>query len=171
MKNLEIFLRKGPKFREPVSFSRHQNVDIIMDACESYARHWAKKDDVELGCLSEWMKSIDDVVKRRIWRLKHSVNTRSELIFRDPDVLRELSRLHENFVTVPADKASNNYTFVFKKHCVDILIEELGFHSLPWNPTYNLIDFSASEMLDNHKSVLTAFGIQTHNEELDLPHI
>ena len=91
--------------------------------------------------------------------------------FRDPDVVHELSRLHENFVIVPADKASNNYTFVCKKHYVDILIEELGLYSLPGNPTYNLTDFSASEVLDNHKSVLTSFGIQTNNEELNLPYI
>ena len=58
-----------------------------------------------------------------------------------------------------------------KKHYVDILIEELGLHSLPGNPTYNLTDFSASEVLDNHKLVLTSFGIQTNNEELDLPYI
>ena len=75
------------------------------------------------------------------------------------------------FVIVPADKASNNYTFVCKKHYVDSLIEELVLHSLPGNPTYNLTDFSASEVLDNHKSVLTSFGIQTNNEELDLPYI
>ena len=31
-------------------------------------------------------------------------------MFRDPDV-HELSRLHENFVNVPANKASNNYTY------------------------------------------------------------
>ena len=118
-------------------------------------------------------KTISDVsdVKRRIRRLKHSVNTRSESIFRDPDVVRELSRLHENFVIVPAYKASNNYTFVCKRHYVDILIEELGFHSLPGNPTYNLTDLSASEVLDNHKSVLTSFGIQSNSEELDLPYI
>ena len=168
---LRDLLRKGPKFREPVSFSWHQNFDIIMDACEIYARQWTKKEDVELDTLSEWIKSIGDVVKRRIRRLKHSVNTRYESIFRDPDVVHELSRLHENFVIVPADKASNNYTFVCKKHYVDILIEELGLHSLPGNPTYNLSDFSASEVLDNHKSVLTSFGIQTNNEELDLPYI
>ena len=145
---LRDLLRKGPKFREPVSFSWHQNFDIIMDACETYARQWAKKEDVELDTLSEWIKSIGEVVKRRIRRLKHSVNTRSESIFRDPDVVRELSRLHENFVIVPADKASNNYTFVCKRHYVDILIEELGLHSLPGNPTYNLTDFSASEVLE-----------------------
>ena len=92
-------------------------------------------------------------------------------IFSDPDVVTELSRLHENFVIVPADKASNNYTFVCKRYYVDILIEELGLHLLPGNHTYNLTDFSASEVLDNHKSVLTSFGIQTTDEELDLPYI
>ena len=109
-----------------------------------------RKEDVELDTLSEWMKSIGEVVKRRIRRLKHSVNTRSESIFRDPDVVRALSRLHEYIVIVPADKASNNYTFVCKRHYVDILIEKLGHHSLPGNPTYNLTGFSASEVLDNH---------------------
>ena len=168
---LRDLLRKGPKFREPVSFSWHQNFDIIMDACEAYARQWAKKEDVELDTLSEWIKSIGKVVKRRIRRLKRSVNTRSKSIFRYPDAVRDLSRLHENFVLVPADKPSNNYTFVCKRHYVDILIEELGLHSLPANPTYSLTDFSASEVLDNHKSVLTSFEIQSNNEELDLPYI
>ena len=40
-----------------------------------------------------------------------------------------------------------------------------------WKPTYNLTDFSASKVLDNHKSVLTSFGMQTTNEELDLHYI
>ena len=50
-------------YREPVSFSWHQNFDIIMDACEAYARRWAKKEDFELDTLSEWIKSIGDVLK------------------------------------------------------------------------------------------------------------
>ena len=91
-------------------------------------------------------------------------------MFSDPEVVRELSSLHENFVIVPADKASNNYTFVCKKYYVSILIEELGLNSLPGNPTYNLTDFSASEVLDNHTSVLTSFGIDPNEDELDLPY-
>ena len=109
-------------------------------------------------------KSIAEVLKRRIRRLKRSVNTRHESIFCDPEVVRELSRLRENFVIVPADKASNNYTFVCKKYYVSILIEELELNSLPRNPTYNLTDFSASEVLDNHKSVLTSFGIDPNED-------
>ena len=168
---LKDVLRKGPKYREPVSFSWHQNFNIIMDACEEYARRWAKKEDVEVDTLSEWVKSIADVLKRRIRRLKRSVNTRRESIFCDPEVVRELSRLHDNFVIVPADKASNRYTFVCRKYYVSILIEELGLNSLPGNPTYNLTDFSASEVLDNHKSVLTSCGIDPNEDELDLPYI
>ena len=164
-------LRKGPEYREPVSFSWHQNFNIIMDACEEYARRWAKKEDVEVDTISEWVKSISDVLKRRIRRHKRSVNTRHESIFCDPEVVRELSRLHENFAVVPADKAPNNYTFVCKKYYVSILIEELGLNSLPGNPTYNFTDFSASEVLDNHKSVLTSFGIDPNEDELDLPYI
>ena len=44
-------------------------------------------------------------------------------------------------------------------------------HSIPGNPTYHLTDFSASEVLDNHKSVRTSFVIQTDNKDLDLPYI
>ena len=65
---LRDLLGKGPKYREPVSYSWHQNFGIIMDACEEYARRWAKKEDVEADTLSEWIKSIADVLKRRIRR-------------------------------------------------------------------------------------------------------
>ena len=108
-------LRKGLKYREPVAFSLHQNFNIIMDAYEEYARRWAKKEEVEVDTLSVLVKSIVDVLKPRIRRLKRSVNIRHESIFCDPEVVRELSRLHENFVIVPADKTSNYYTFVCKK--------------------------------------------------------
>ena len=58
---LKDVLCKGPKYREPVSFSWHQSFNIIMDACEEYARRWAKKEDVEVDTLFEWVKSIADV--------------------------------------------------------------------------------------------------------------
>ena len=80
-KNLEIFLRIGTNVREPVSFSWHQNFDIIMDTCDAYVRQSAKKEDVELDTLSERIKSVGEVVKHRIRRLNHSVNTRPESIF------------------------------------------------------------------------------------------
>ena len=75
------------------------------------------------------------------------------------------------FSSVPAHKASNNYTFVGKRHYVSLLTEELRLNSPPGNTTYNLTDFSASEVLDNHKCVFTSFGIETSEDGLDLQHI
>ena len=72
----------------------------------------------------------------------------SNYIFGDPEVAREPSNIYENFVIVPVDKASDNYAFVCKRYYVSILIEEFGLNSLPGNPTYNLTDFSASEVMD-----------------------
>ena len=51
------------------------------------------------------------------------------------------TRLHENFVIVPADKASNNFTFVCKRYYVSILIEERGLNSLPVNPKWQYFRF------------------------------
>ena len=102
---------------------------------------------------------------------RSAVITKHESIAIDPDVVRELSRLHENFVILTADKASNNYTFVFKRHYVSILTEVLGLNSFHGNPIYNLTDFSASEVLDNNTSVLTSFGKETSDDEIYLPYI
>ena len=107
------------------------------------------KEDVEVDTLSEWIKSI--VAFSNVGRLKHSVNTRHESIFSDPDVVRDLSCLIDNFVIVPTDKASNNYIFVCKRYYVSISTEKLGLISFPGNPIYNLTIFSASEVLDNNK--------------------
>ena len=138
-----------------------------MDASEEYARRWAKKEDVEVDTLSEWVKSIPDILKRRIRRLKRSVNTTHESIFYDPEVVRELSRLHENFVIVPADTASNNYTFVCRRYYVSILIEELGLNSF-LGTLHTILQIFLHQ---NHESVLTAFGIDPNEDELDLPYI
>ena len=43
--------------------------------------------------------------------------------------------------------------------------------SVPGNPIHNLADFSASEVLDNNKSVLILIGIETRDDELDFPYI
>ena len=55
--------KEGSKYREPVSYLWHKNFGIIMDACEEYARRWAKKEEVEVDTLSGWIKSIAVVLK------------------------------------------------------------------------------------------------------------
>ena len=72
-KTLRELLSTGPKFREPISFSWKQNLEIIMNSVEDYAKRWAKEEDVEVDTSSEWVKSIASLVNRRI-QSNHHVN-------------------------------------------------------------------------------------------------
>ena len=85
-----------------------------MESVEDYARSWAKQEEVELDTLSEWVKSIKHQLNRRIYIVSRSVNTKPISIFDDGVVSRHLADLHDRFVIVPADKASNNVAFICK---------------------------------------------------------
>ena len=77
------------------------------------------------------------------------MNSRSTSIFKDPDVAKHLSLLHDKCVIVSADKASNNNVFVCKSHYIDCLIKELGIDNSLGNPTYTSTTLTKVEVLDN----------------------
>ena len=60
---LRDILSKGPKYRPPRSFTWKQNSKLILDSFEEYARRWIKKEDVEVGALTEWVKSVMSLIK------------------------------------------------------------------------------------------------------------
>ena len=113
---LRDLISKGPKYREPQKFSWKYIFKLIMDSVEDYARSWAKQEDVELDTLSELVKSIKHQLKRRIYMVSRSVNTKPISIFDDEVVSRHLADLHDGFVIVPADKASDNVVFICKTY-------------------------------------------------------
>ena len=58
--------------------------------------------------------------------------------------------LHDKYVIVSTDKASNNIVFVCKSHYihVDCLIKELGIDNSLGNPTYNTTTLTKEEILE-----------------------
>jgi hypothetical protein len=64
------------------------------------------------------LKSIRKLLKSRIHHLSGKMRTIYSSVFKKPEVVNELRRLHHNFVLVPADKAStfNNIIFVCKNY-------------------------------------------------------
>ena len=88
-----------------------------MDAVEDYARRWIKREigqDSELESLSDWVITIRSLVQGRIYKLKNYVNSRptGKSVFKDQEAIKCLSSLHDKYVIVPADKASNHIVFV-----------------------------------------------------------
>ena len=97
------------------------------------------------------------------------MSTRSTSIFKDPNVAKHLSLLHDKYVIVSADTAHNNIVCVCKSHYIECLIKELCIDNSLVNPTYTPTTVTKEEILDNHRSVLCSFGISPKDEELDLP--
>ena len=92
--------------------------------------------------------------------------------FNKPEVIRELNRLHEVYVLVPADKACNNIVFVCKAHYYQCIINELGINSAIGNSTYTPTTFSKDEILQNHASVLNTLNIPGHvDDDNELPYL
>ena len=173
--SLRKVISHGPKFREPQHINWKHNFKIIMDAVEDYARRWIKREvdqDPELESLSDWVRTIRSLVQDRIHKLKNCVNSRPKSVFKDQEAVKCLSSLHDKYVIVPADKASNNIVFVCKSYYFECLIKELGINSnTSSNTTYKPTSFDKDEILANHRSFMTSLNIPSGKESEDLPYL
>jgi hypothetical protein len=69
-------------------------------------------------------------------------------IFKDQEAVKCLSSLHDKYVIVPADKASNNIVFVCKSYYFECLIKELGINNnTSSNTIYKPTSFHKDEIL------------------------
>ena len=85
-----------------------------MDAVEDYGRRWIKREvdqDPELESWSDWVGTIRSLVQGRIHKLKYCVNSRPKSIFKEQEAVKCLSSLHDKYIIVPENKASNNIVF------------------------------------------------------------
>ena len=93
-------------------------------------------------------------------------------VFKDQEAVKCLSSLHDKYVIVPADKASNNIVFVCKSYYFECLIKELGINSnTSSNITYKPTSFDKDEILANHRSFMTSLNIPSGKESEDLPYL
>ena len=112
------------------------------------------------------------LVQGQIHKLKNCVNSRPKSVFKDQEAVKCLSSLHDKYVIVPADKASNNIVFVCKSYYFECLIKELGINSnISSNTTYKPTSFDKDEILANHRSFITSLNIPSGKESEDLPYL
>ena len=89
---------------------------------------------------------VVDSVQRRISYLRQRyINKRKKHVLKNKVHLNNLEYIHENFVLVPADKASNNVIIVCKKYYLDVVIRELSSTS-----TYQEVRRSCDDIVLRH---------------------
>ena len=113
--------------------------------------------------LSEWVKAIRHLVKRRVYFYVILCLQDLRLCLKIRRLLRFWPDVHDKYVVVPADQVFNNVVFVCRKYYIICLIKELGMGSVgEKNKTYQTTNFSKQEILSNHKSVIPSHGIYRH---------
>ena len=100
-------------------------------------------------------------LKRRIYIVSRPVNTKPKSTLDDPIILRYLKDLHDQFVIVPADKAPN-VVFICKAFYYSCVLRELdNSDNGNTSSTYQRTNLLKGEILINHRSVLSSFGVNT----------
>ena len=119
----------------------------------------------------DWKKTIIENVKLKINKLK-SKNRSSYVtpILADAEVKTYLKKLHQKFVIVPIDKASNNFAFICKKFYVSKILSELGVDGKNTsNLTYKNVQLTKEEIIKNNEKYLSSFDLKLTENDHSLP--
>ena len=77
---LKDLISKGPKYTEAKSFNWKYNFKLVMEFVEDFARRWSKDEEAELDSLSEWIKAIRRLLKRKMFMACRYVNIKPKSV-------------------------------------------------------------------------------------------
>ena len=146
---------------------------MILDSTDIYMEQWSKREQVDLKYLSEWKDQIKELVVERISSLKEKIRSPKQKIVDDPDVKDTLSKLHDDFVLVPEDKATDNVIFVCKKYCIETSIKEFDINTTNISPNSAYIPSTDSfdEILRSQCKFIESVALETSEEDKNLPYL
>ena len=88
-----------------------------MEGVNNYRDTWASREGVDPCTLNEWAGTVKLLIENNINRLKsRGHKTKKRQVLKDNRCRTALQELHNEYVLVPADKASNNIIIVCKKY-------------------------------------------------------
>ena len=97
---------------------------------------------------TEWKRKVIIEVENKMKYLKQKIKAyRTNPILKQEGVLKYLECLHQKYVLVPIDKASNNIAIICKKFYVQVILREIGVLG-PGNMTYETVSQNAEKIID-----------------------
>ena len=168
---LRELVAEGPKYKEPNRVNWKATETMFLESIDLYAKHWSKREQVDLKYLSEWKDHLKELVTDHISDLKGHFKSPKCKVLDHPDVKDTLHKLQTNYVLVPADKAAN-VIIVCKKYYIHTLVKELGINNVNIsNPTYIPIDDSFETIVKSHNQFITSVGLEMSEEDQNLPYL
>ena len=147
---LRWLFSKGPNYREAKPFNLKKCKDSVKTSLDETILKLAEKYRLDIALFTNWRNHILSEIDTRITTLRSNITPQStKPVLNNPEAKAYLDELHSKFVIVPIDKASNNVAIVCKRFYITSILDELG---IPGNssPTYELVNTSASYIIDNN---------------------
>ena len=136
----------------------------ITSALDKYIDSVKGKLNKSVRLFSQWRTEILNDVKSKLDNMKpYKFNS----CLKDKEVLDELSKLQEDFVFTPVDKAANNVSIVCKKFYVDQLAAEVENSG-----NFEKCDsITMDNVMEAHKKAYADFKIQVSDDIWKLPFV
>ena len=111
------------------------------------------------------------LVGSRIDLLKSKVTaSQTKPFLQNQDVTSALADLHNKFVIVPIDKATNNIAIVCKRFYIQKLMSEVGVPG-DTSPTYKLSENDPNNIVHDNSMLCEKFGRKMEDRQKSLPFI
>ena len=166
---LRKLLSKGPNYREAKTLNFKKCKEAIQSAISSSIVKLAEKYNLSADDFSSWKNKILELVDKRLKILKSKrVPSTTKPFLQDEEVQTALKDLHEKFVVVPIDKASNNVAIICKRFYIQKLLDEVGVPG-DNSPTYKLSESNPSDIIHNNISICEKFGLSLEERLHTLP--
>ena len=168
---LRSFFSKGAKYRMPKPTNLQEVKAAALQAIDLAIAKINRKYSLPINQFDAFKGKYCDILNSRINGAQST--TRQVVDFNR----RELGRLQEQFIIVPADKAANNYIFICKKYYAHVIGAELGisFHNnairCNGNNTYVHCPLPSEAIIKQHVHINKQFGLHVSTENLCLPKI
>ena len=168
---LRNLLSKGPNYRESRTMNFNKCKEAIGSALSSCVEHLSVKYEINPDQLKPWEDKIMHLVNKKIQELKSKITiSPTKPLLQNQDVLSALAELHDKFVIVPIDKASNNVAIVCKRFYVQKLLTEVGVPG-DTSSTYKLSDRNQDDIIFDNSLLCERFGLTLEERQKSLPYM
>ena len=166
---LRQLLSKGPNYREARTINFKKCKDEIQSSISSCVENLAAKYELTKEQLKPWENKIMELVVKRISLLKSKITISATKPFlQDQDVTSALAELHNKFVIVPIDKASNNIAIVCKRFYIQKLLNEVGVPG-DASSTYKLSERNPDDIINDNSMLCEQFSLKLEERLKSLP--
>ena len=166
---LRKLFSKGPNYREHKTLNYQKCKQSIDSSITSYIDSLSVKYKLPAQDFFAWKSKILNIVEHKIQVLKtKKVPCTTKPILQDHGVQAALVEIHNNFVIVPIDKATNNVAIICKRFYIQKLLNELGIPG-DSSSTYKLSDSSPSSVIDDNIILCEKFGLSLEERQKSLP--